>query len=268
MIYISDILNKLIKKENKDKINYHIKTINIDIINKALMNKLIELSHESKLYIPSDKINNKNCIAFNNDQYVQCKRCRIPGGEYCKVHIKQVNKNQISLSDWGRVDCRRIKYNFKTNKKVEPIDWCDNCDVGFDKQKQVDDLKNKINKTTDEIKANENKGNENKANEKKANENKANEKKANENKANEKKDNEKKSDEKKTEWTEEIYDLQNLTYNNSDSDSDDYNNDNYDLLNLDHNIQYKSLYLKKYHIKVLCIIYIIMKMYIIVLMKK
>ena len=44
----------------------------------------------------------------------------------------------------------------------------------------------------------------------------------------------------------EIYDLHKLTYDSdSDSDSDSDDNNDYGVLNLDHNIQYNSLYLKK-----------------------
>jgi len=141
MIYnIFAELNK--KGYDNSEIKNHIKKINN---NSKLVMKLLELEFENKLFISSDKITN-DCIAFNNNQYTQCKRCRIPNEDYCKVHIKHVKydkQNEIPLPDFGRADCPRIKYNFKTNKPIKIKNWNGTC-VESDKHKHVENVLNSI----------------------------------------------------------------------------------------------------------------------------
>ena len=137
MIYINDIINRLSKIwGDDDKIKYH---INITKYRYGLMNNLLELDlkYENKLFIPSDKIDHTKCMAYYNNEGVECKRPRIHGSDYCIIHIKHVNKYDFSLPMWGRIDFPRMKYNFKDNKTDKKMkNWCGDCDIKFDKKKK------------------------------------------------------------------------------------------------------------------------------------
>jgi hypothetical protein len=91
---------------------------NTDIIK----DQMPPLVFESKLHL--ENYNSDLCFAYKTNKYTQCNKQKNKNSMYCTTCNKQALINKFKVPNYGRVDIRRAKYNFKTNKVIKNIcDW-------------------------------------------------------------------------------------------------------------------------------------------------
>ena len=127
---------------------------NIDNKNNRLIEKsMCHIIWENCQHIQN--ITTNTCLAYKKEkkEYIQCKKPLMnPGGDYCTTCNTQSLKNKFKVSNYGRVDMPRAKYNFKKDEVFTRIrDW------KGDALKESNDnhIKHLISKSNEEAKKNE-----------------------------------------------------------------------------------------------------------------